>query len=239
MDIQLLMQPQEWPIYGHVALISAAILFIMMIYLYWHTRWLQHHIHEVMPERQLDYLFRKWRWRNYRLIMGMMFIAMTATITAQQWPTLKPLFQAPAPDCPTPTATQPASPIEPSSSVLELFDTPVSGQHSAALEEIKQQYENALATAFILKRCERALETDIEALEYNLQQALSELNTPEKPLDIPSLYASIKRAATGSYDLFYHRTPCDSPELDIAEQQLASISLKYQAVKSKQTSTPD
>ncbi|GEM_PF-3753531 len=212
-----------------IALVPVLLL-LFFVYIWSHQRWVQAHLRDITPNRQLSFLQQQHAQIYWQLGIFMLILFGLGAISAQRStaPAPQPVI-ASQPISPTTPAEQPEKPAPASpSAILDLYDTPDSA--SLSLDLLKEQYENALAGAYILHRCERATNDEISTLLKALQQDIVRLQKKEghRLLDPQMLYASIVSAAEGSYQMIYYHTPCDKPEVDMLEQQFAQYILRYQ-----------
>lgn len=227
-DLALLRSPQDWPLFGQVAALFAFLALALMCYLHLHTRWLYRHLRDIRSDRQVAFLLQEWRSRNLRTVLLLMLLGMGATLAARHWVPMTEPVPAPAPQ--RAEVAPVTAPVNPADSVLQLFDPMQQPEETESLEALKQRYEKALVAAYILQRCKRAAKAELDALREALSHELQALRAEGNGFDAGATYNAIIEAARGSYDLFYHRTACDAPALDIVEQQLAAFALKFQMI---------
>lgn len=224
-----------------IALIPVLLL-VFFIYIWSHQRWVQAHLRDITPNRQLSFLQQQHAQIYWQLGIFMLILFGLGAVSAERHSVAPPPVVASAPITPNEPAEPPVeeasnpTPAAPSA-ILDLYDTPDSA--SLSLDLLKEQYENALAGAYILHRCERASNDEISTLLQALQQDIVRLQKQEahRPLDPQMLYASIVSAAEGSYQMIYFHTPCDKPEVDMLEQQFAQYILRYQQAE-RNAATP-
>ncbi len=218
---------------------AAALLAVLLVslYLLMHERWLRRHLIDLQPDRRLLFLMHQWQLRNYQIIFALVLVG---CLFIAQYPV--PEKSAPktvvetTPENPAVATDMPASDaidnIADPAAVLGLFDAPDDSQTplGASIENLKSRYENALIGAYILNKCTRTNDQEISTLLKALQGDIIayQKQSANAPLDVAQLYASIVSSAKGGFEMIYNRTPCDSPEVDMLEQQFANFVLQYQ-----------
>lgn len=227
-----------WPgleprtIVGVVALLA---VLLVSLYLFLHERWLRRHILDLQPDRRLLFLMHQWQLRNYQIIFALVLVG---CLFIAQYPAPekeKPAVHA-ADENPSAATDMPASDSVDStadpSTILDLFDAPNESHapQGASIEGLKSRYENALIGAYILNKCNRTNDQEINTLLKALQGEIMayQKQTDNAPLDVAQLYASIVSSAKGGFEMIYTRTPCNSPEVDMLEQQFAHFVVQYQ-----------
>lgn len=226
--------PQDWPLYGQLTALCAIILLVVLCLSYLHTRSMLTQLADIRAERQLHYVLAQWRMRQlYSLMLVMLlcagFIGLAMRLKPPPAPAPSPAATAEI-TCPAPSP--PISEDVKARAVVALFpEAPPAADGAASLEAIKSRYENTLVSVHILRRCDRLTADEQATIESSLKDSLAQEQHLRPEVDISLLAQQIMDAARGSHDLFYYRTPCSAPELDLAEQQLASFALQYQSLK--------
>lgn len=219
---------------------SMLVVLVVSLYLFLHERWLRRHLIDLQPDRRLLFLMHQWQLRNYQVIFALVLIG---TLFVAQYPLPEKKPETPTADAPQPAVEEePPLPAFESSetlsdpaTVLDLFDTPDESDlpSGTSVEGLKSRYENALIGAYILNKCKRTNDQEINTLLKALQSEIMsyQKQSENAPLDVAQLYASIVSSAKGGFEMLYARTPCDSAEVDMLEQQFANFVLQYQKVR--------
>ncbi|GEM_PF-5499541 len=105
----------------------------------------------------------------------------------------------------------------PADAVLDVFDPTPPPED---LENLKIRYENALVGVFLLHQCGHISREEVQQWERALRDHLA------RQPDTEALANQIFSAAYGSFELFYHRTPCDSPAIPVFLQQFNTFRAK-------------
>lgn len=239
-----------WSLSLWLLFITLLFTVLLLAMLYWQLRRLYRHIPDIQPSRQVSYLLERWRIQPVYITLLFLLYAGSIGGIIHWLPPIQPAITAPAEpiaaDAPTQVQTPPPAADEPlqlgDEPVLELF-TSLSPDIADELDNLKQRYENALAGAYLLHHCKRASEEEITTLQQALRDEIVHFQQRisaegDIPLDVATLYSGIVSAAEGSFQLFYHRTPCDAPAIDMLEQQFASFVLKYKQNVGKKSETP-
>lgn len=248
MAAQLLQHHFIFPAWFAALLVGALLVF--SLYLWSQHRWIQRHLRDVAINRQLSFLQQQALQLRLQCVIFLLLLLAAVAGIARMAPLDSPPMPAPVTasvSTPSPVREEPAPPpvadtAHPASTVLldpetilELYSTPDEALTDIPLDALKERYENALIGAYILHRCKRATDREIDALLLALQRDVVTLQAESsgRSIDPQALYASIVTAAEGSYQMMYFHTPCDRPEVDILEQQFAQFVMRYQSLRQK------
>jgi|GEM_PF-7001300 len=128
------------------------------------------------------------------------------------------------------TESQPQ--IEPETALIfDLFASDAELSSENSLDSIKKRYENALAGAYVLSHCERTDKREMNVLMAALRDDIVDYQaqTGDSSLNPQELYEKIVSAAEGSYQMIYAKTPCESQEVAVLEQQYVGFITRYKA----------
>lgn len=236
--------------------IAFVLLFLLtLLYIFWDEHQLRVQIRDVRPERQTDFLIRKFRYRSITLlfILGLIFGSLSYLIDdlRTKLESIHVKARKPAEIIISPSVgrieekkEEPPAPVQqrmgPSSSlplssesddaVLDLFEDSGETSHDLSLDGIKKRYESALIGSYILHHCNRASEDEIEVLLQALREdVMNHQAYTHTIIDPQTLYANIVTAAEGSFQIIYNHTQCDTAEVDMLEQQYANFVMQYKA----------
>lgn len=216
--------------------IAIALVALISIYLFVQEYRMRKHLGDLQPDRRIHYLLHQWQLRNYQTIFMLVLIAsgflaifpksvppeQQASI-AQNSPIEEDAY-IPSGD-PSAPATPPASAAATAPDiVLDAFSMQYWPSDNASADELKTHYETALIGAYVLFHCDRTDETELNSLHQILRKNLAaQTDDPE------TLYNNIISAAEGSYEMVYSHTDCQSPNLDLLEQQFVNFVMKSKA----------
>lgn len=133
----------------------------------------------------------------------------------------------PAP-APTESGVTPAAPQQAQSSavetdpVLELFN-PSEASLSEQVSEsmLKNRMEEAMTTSFILKRCGLVSDAEYSETYQALMLYAQRMQPGLSPAQLQENFSATVASASASYGLIYARMNCNTPELQLAAQQIA------------------
>lgn len=106
--------------------------------------------------------------------------------------------------------------------VLELFN-PSDASLSEQVSEttLKSRMEEAMTTSFILKRCGLVNDTEYSETYQALMLYAQRMQPSLTPVQLQESFSATVASASASYGLIYARMRCDTPELQLAAQQIA------------------
>lgn len=225
-------------------------------YLYYEERRLRRLLNDLIPERRLPYLLHQWKLRNFQVIFALviastLFLSTLPNGKGRHKKAPETLLTQIAQDiagetelvdtaeigeeaeepADAPPADQLLAPPTDPSAVLDLFETGVLNPSELSLDAIKARHENALVGGYILRNCNRTNDTDIEVLLRAIRTDI--LNFQSDPahsqIDSQQLYAAIVSASKGSYEMIYSRSDCNTPQIDMLEEQFTTYIEHYRA----------